>query len=133
MSRSYAPINKVSQIHGERIRTTRRGLGLTQRDLANMFGVARATITQIENGHFDITRSYPKYKIFHERLRIWAESNRGGRKKKYVNSTAGFIRHDRKPEPKPLLPYVAAWARYWAAKRNPQNPKGDQNGRENTQ
>ena len=106
--RVYAATNEASRVHGELIRKTRLGLGMTQRELAKIFGVWRETINRIENGHFDITRAYPKYKLLNERMRIWAEMNKGGRKRTYRNSK----RRCRISQPG-LIPHISPWTRYW--------------------
>ena len=129
MLRRYAPINRASARHGERIRKTRLGLGMTQPELAKLFGVWRETISRIENGHFDITRAYPKYQILNERLRIWAEMNKGGRKKKYRNGTKRVYRL-KKPES--VAPRVSANSRFWAPYNQMMKEKR-KNERENTE
>lgn len=106
----YAAINRASGIYGDRIRRTRRGLGMTQKELAKMFGVWPETICRIENGHFDITRAYPKYQILNERMRIWAEMNKGGRKKKY-KSDGRKVRRVVKAET--VEPRISSSSRYW--------------------
>ena len=110
MRRTYAAINRPSRIHGERIRKTRLGLGMTQPELAKIFGVWPETICRIECGHFDITRAYPKYQILNERMRIWAEMNKGGRKRKYTTCARRTV--GKKP-PENCSPRISARNRYW--------------------
>lgn len=143
--RRYDAINRASRIHGERIRKTRLGLGMTQRELAKLFGVWRETITRIENGHFDITRAYPRYQILNERMRIWAEMNKGGRKRKY---TSNGKKTRRVTEPETVQPRISSRSRYWEPfnktlkesrkywvhkrKGRPKKVKGEKNNGEDT-
>jgi transcriptional regulator with XRE-family HTH domain len=113
MRRTYAAINRPSRIHGERIRKTRLGLGMTQPELAKIFGVWPETICRIECGHFDITRAYPKYQILNERMRIWAEMNKGGRRRVYAREDKDKYSICRKRGPEPTTPRVSAASRYW--------------------
>jgi transcriptional regulator with XRE-family HTH domain len=129
MIRRYAAINEASRRHGERIRKTRRGLGMTQPELAKLFGVWRETISRIECGHFDITRAYPRYQILNERMRIWAEMNKGGRKKKYC----GGKKLRQESEPEVVKPRISARSRYWNSYNQMRKEKGKaKNEREDT-
>lgn len=57
---------------GEHLRRTRKGLGLTQEQLARIFRVSRKTINRIENG-LDQKRPLRS----RERMRIWSMMNQG--------------------------------------------------------
>lgn len=122
-------VNEASRIHGERIRKTRTGLGMTQQELAQIFGVWRETISRIETGRYNIIRRYPKYAILNERMRIWAEMNKGGKKKKYVNSS---IKVHSLYEVENPLPYLSSRRRYWEAvqerKKQEKQLKGEKHG-----
>ncbi len=112
-ARIYAAINAPSRKHGERIRKTRLGLGMTQPELAKLFGVRFETISRIECGHFDITRAYPRYQILNERMRIWAEMNKGGKRRVYARKDKRKISICRKRGPDPITPRVSSRNKYW--------------------
>jgi DNA-binding XRE family transcriptional regulator len=128
MPRIYAAINRASQLHGERIRKTRLGLGMTQTELAKLFGVWRETISRIECGYFDITRAYPRYQILNERMRIWAEMNKGGRKRKYRKSRTKTRKNKKLGTAQPR---VSSRSRYWESVN--QAKKENQNAREHAE
>ena len=85
-ARVYAPKNEVADAHGARIRKTRIYLGMTQTELGKLFGLGQPIISKIECGYYSIIHAYPQYQLLNERMRIWAEMNKNGKKKKYVNS-----------------------------------------------
>ncbi len=121
MGRIYAAINEPSRRHGDRIRKTRLGLGMTQRELGEMFGIWKDTVSRIECGHYDITRAYPKHQILNERLRIWAEMNKGGRKRKYKTSAEKTRKFKVPANP---LPRISTNSRYWMqVKKEKQNAR----------
>lgn len=122
----YLPVNEASRRFGERIRITRLGLGLTQRELAEMFRIWPSTVSRLECGRFDITRTHPKWQVLNERMRIWAEMNKGGKKKKFRNSRR---KPARQAKAETLFPYVNPTDRFWAAIHQ----KEKENGREDTQ
>ncbi len=59
---------------GEHLRRTRKGLGWTQEQLAQVFNVSRKTINRIENG-LDQKRPLRS----RDRMRIWAAMNGANR------------------------------------------------------
>ena len=132
-ARIYAAINEPSRIFGDRIRKTRLGLGMTQAQLGQKFGISRPAICRIECGHYDITRAYRKYQISNERLRIWSEMYKGGRRKVYQR-TPGVDKYSipRTRGPEPTLPRVSARSRYWESYKQLMKEKGKNNAGKNT-